>query len=284
MAEFDSVIPAGQSGKLTAKIKTNINQSGTLSKSISVTTDAPGAERLMLNLRFNVVSAITILPRPQLMISGLSGDENVSTLILRRNDGKPLEITKLECSDKRLIAASERLTKERTVERRQALPGDVLVTLTAAKELPPVTSAGTLVIGTNHPDAERLELRFSLRLRPMIEPRPTQVRLILQEGNETNRMALLRVQHNRRRDFKITGARPSDPDLFRVDLVDRGFEQQVHTVAVMLQDDVKPGAIETRKLETLILETNDPEQPEVKVSVLIEPRGMARPGSARPNP
>ena len=48
MAEFDSVIPAGGTGTLTAKIKTTSTQNGPVSKGIAVNTNAAGAERLML--------------------------------------------------------------------------------------------------------------------------------------------------------------------------------------------------------------------------------------------
>ncbi len=52
MTEFDSVIPAGHSGTLTAKIKTTTTQSGPVSKSIAVTTNAAGAQRMTLSVTF----------------------------------------------------------------------------------------------------------------------------------------------------------------------------------------------------------------------------------------
>ena len=116
----------------------------------------------------------------------------------------------------------------------------------------------------------------------MIEARPERVRLILQDGNNPARTALLKIQHNRRGTFKLTGATASKPDLFRAQLIDGDREQQVHSVAIMLQDEVKPGALQSRLFETLTLTTDDSESPEIMVSVHIEPKDLRRPGQPRP--
>jgi hypothetical protein len=93
---------------------------------------------------------------------------------------------------------------------------------------------------------------------------------------------LFRVQNNLNDRFKLTGAQPSNPEIFRVELVDGEAEQQTHTVAVMLQDDVMPGSLEARLMESLVLSTDNGEQQEVIVPVLIEPRDLRKPGKPRP--
>ncbi len=107
MTEFDSVIPAGQSGTLTAKIKTTTTQSGPISKSIAVTTNAAGAERMTLSVAFSAVSAITVLPRPQIMINGVLGDEPTATLIFHRPDGEKLEITGFDSGDEQIVITTK---------------------------------------------------------------------------------------------------------------------------------------------------------------------------------
>ena len=84
MAEFDSVIPAGGKGTLTAKIKTTSTQNGPVSKGIAVNTDAAGAERLMLNVRFTAVSAVMVLPRAQVAGIGSARDTRPAVTIVMK--------------------------------------------------------------------------------------------------------------------------------------------------------------------------------------------------------
>jgi hypothetical protein len=123
---------------------------------------------------------------------------------------------------------------------------------------------------------------YAIRLLPMIEARPQNVRLLLQDGNPSARTALMRVQHNRRGQFKLTGAIASNPEIFKGHLIDGDSKQQVHSVAIMLLDDVQPGDIEGRLFETLTLTTDDPEHPEIAVAVHIEPRELRRPRQPSP--
>ena len=282
MTEFDSVIPAGESGTLTAKIKTTSTQSGPISKSVAVTTDAPGAERLTLSVTFTAVTAVSVLPRPQLTLNGVQGDSPSATVVLRREDGKELEITGIDNSDDRLVIEAVKVSESAVVSGQRVRPGDVLLNVSTAPETEPVAFNGRFRVATNHPDAATIDLVYAIRLRPLIEARPAQLRLLLQEGNSTGRTTLFRIQHNRQGQFKLTGAKASKPELFRAQLVDGDVEAQVHTVAVMLQDDVEAGDLESRVLESLVISTDDPEQAEIELSVLIEPRELRRPGQARP--
>jgi len=267
---------------LTAKIRTTSVQTGPVSKGIQVTTNAVGAERLMLNVRFTAVSAVMVLPRAQLNLRGVEGDTPVASVVLRRGDGKKMEVTKIDNTDDRLVISTEPVVKPHQVGRTNARPGDVVLSVTTKPNLKPVTANGRFRVRTNHPDAEPIELVYGIRLLPLIEARPERVRLILQDGNEPARTSLLKVQHNRRGAFKLTGAIASNPEIFKGQLLDGDRKQQVHSVAVMLLDDVQPGDLGGRLFETLTLTTDDPGHPEIPVSVLIEPRELRRPG--QPNP
>jgi hypothetical protein len=276
------VIPAGGSGTLTAKIKTTSTQNGPVSKSISVTTDALGAERLLLNVRFAAVSLVAVLPRAQLHLRGVEGDTAAASVVLRRGDGEPIEVTKIDNTDERIEITFEPVTKERKVGRQQARVGDVVLTAKTAPGIGAVMENGRFRVRTNHPDAAPVDLVYSIRMLPVIEARPQQVRLLLQRGNDPARTALLRLQHNRRDQFRITGTEVSSPELIEVNLVDGDVRQQVHTVAIMLGEGVEAGSLDGRRFATVTLLTDDPGQPSVEVSVQIEPRDMRRPGQPAP--
>jgi len=282
VAEYDSVIPAGGSGTLTAKIKTTSTQSGAGSKSVAVNTDSPDAPRVMLSVTYRSITAVTVLPRPRINLNGIEGDVPAVTLVFHRSDGEKLEITGVERSDELVITTAKPVTQEMAIGKLKALPGDVLVEASVAPGTGAVSSNGVLKIKTDHPDAEFINVPFTLRLRPVIEARPAQLRLILQDGNSSARTTLCRIQHNLRQEFKITGVKPSNPEVFRVQQVDGDITQKVHTVAVMLQDDVAPGSLDGRLLESLVVTTDDSKHPELLIPVLIEPKTLRRPGKPRP--
>lgn len=282
MTEFDSVIPAGGTGTLTAKIKTTTTQNGSVSKSIAVTTDAAGAQRMTLSMTFKSVPVVAVLPRAQMNLTGVVGDQPTATLVVRRFDGEELKITGVENSEQRLTITAKPVTENTQLGRVQAVPGDLLLVGSLAPGVKDVAASGRFRVRTNHPDAEALDVGFSLRVRPAIEVRPNQVRLLLQEGNTPGRTMLARVQHNLRGQFKVTAAVPSNPELFRAQVVDGETKQQVHTIAVVLQDDVMPGDLDSRLLETLVLSTDDANQPELTIPVLIEPKALRKPAKPRP--
>jgi hypothetical protein len=276
------VIPAGGSGTLTAKIKTTMTQSGAVSKSIGVTTDAPGAQRMTLSVTFKSVPVVAVLPRSQMRLNGVTGDQPTATLILRRYDGEEFKVVGVENTEERLVITAKPVTEPVQVGRDKAVPGDILLIASLAPGVADVSASGRFKVKTNHPDAEVLDVGFSLRVRPAIEVRPNQVRLILQEGNTPGRTMLARIQHNLRGKFKVTGVTPSNPELFRAKIVDGDTAQQVHTVAVILQDDVLPGSLTNRVLETLVLSTDDVTQPKLMIPVLIEPKALRKPAPPRP--
>ena len=276
------MIPAGGTGTLKAKIKTTATQNGSVSKSIGVTTDAPGAQRMTLSMTFKSVPSIAVLPRAQMNLNGVLGDQPTATLILRRFDGEELKIVGVENTEERLVLTAKPVTEPVQLGRNRAVPGDVLLIASLAPGVADAAASGKVRVKTNHPDAKALDVGYSLRIRPAIEVRPNQIRLLLQEGNTPGRTMLARVQHNLRGKFKVTGVTPSNPGLFEAKIVDGDTKQQVHTVAVVLQDDVLPGSLANRVLESLVLTTDDATQPTLMIPVLIEPKALRKPAPPRP--
>ncbi len=111
------------------------------------------------------------------------------------------------------------VTEPVQIGRDQAVPGDVLLVASLAPGVADTTASGQVRVNTNHPDSE-VSIAYSLRIRPVIEADPTEIRLLLQEGNTSSRTMLVRVQHNLRGEFKVTGSQPSSPELFRAQIVD----------------------------------------------------------------
>jgi hypothetical protein len=178
------------------------------------------------------------------------------------------------------------VSKAGSVENLKVQPGDVILTVTVVSEAARTTAldlSGSIKLVTNHPDAEEFEIPYSARLRPLIELRPAQIRLILEKGNPLARATFLRGEHNRGKAFDITKIKPSNPDLFMAVRRDAGGQQQVHQLQVMLVEELVPGTIKNRLIESLVISTDDELIPEISIPVLIEPR-QPRAQVARPLP
>jgi hypothetical protein len=283
VAEFDSVIPAGGTGTLTAKVHTRSSQSGAVSKSVAVTTSDPAAPRIMLGVNFNIVAAVSVLPQPRIYLHGIDGDRPETSLLLRRDDGEPLEITGIDASGGRLVLSTTTLTEARKVGAVEGRAGDVVVHATVDPDLPASSANGTVRVRTNHPDAPSIDIFYSLRMRPVIESRPARVVLVLERGNKGGRAALTRLQHNRGASFTVTGLRPSDPSLFRADLLGEPGSLSIHSVTVRLVDGVEPGAFTGRKVESLVISTDNEQVPELRLPVLVEARAPRVSHQQRPS-
>jgi hypothetical protein len=286
VAEFDSVIPAGGTGKLTARIKTASTQQGRISKSVNVTSDAPGAQRITLGITLNAVPVILVLPHARVSLGGIYGEKPTSTVILRSGDGEPFEVTGVETGDPSLRVTATAVAEAGNVNQQEVRPGDVILTA-AIGSITPRTAAlnlnGVIKVRTTHPDANVVDVPYSIRIRPVIEARPGQLRLLVEEGNATGGTTLFRVQHNRNEKFEVTALTSSNPEIFTAKGVDGDEAQPVHTIAVMLVDGLNPGSFDSRIMASLIVKTDDKQQPEVSVPVIIEPR-QARQKTSRPLP
>ncbi|MGD8441522.1 MAG: hypothetical protein PVG53_13400 [Holophagae bacterium] len=280
MAEFDSVIPAGGTGTLTAKVHTRTSQSGSISKSVAVTTNDPVAPRIMLGVSFTVVQAVAVLPRARIYLTGIDGDRPEAELLLRREDGEPLEVTGIEGDSDRLDIETTTLESPRTIGNIEGRAGDVLLAATVGPGASASTSNGTIKVRTNHPDARSIDIMYTVRMRPIIEVRPNQLRLVLQDGNSTGRATLARIQHNRGEAFSVTGLEPSDPSLFQAQQIGEAAPQPIHSLSVRLADDVEPGSMSGRQIESLVITTDNQEMKKVVVPVLIDVRTprVVRPG------
>ena len=284
MTEFDSVIPAGGSGTLTARMKTVATQQGSLSKSISVTTNAAGAERLTLSMTLRAVPAVSVLPQPRVFLTGLEGERPSTTLVLRRQDGEPLRVTGIEAADPRLQVTVESVGERAVRDGREIVPGDVVLVAAVAADVAPSTVNGRVRVSTDHPAAAVVDIPFTFRVRPIIEARPEQLRLLLEDGNSAARATVFRLQHNRQTSFRVTGLEPSAPELFVAQLVGEGDRRPVHSIAVRLADGLEPDAVGGRRMESLELATDDPAQPLVAIPVIVEARRLAAPRPPRPLP
>ncbi len=218
MAEFDSVIPAGGSGKIIGKVRTGGTEVGRRTKSIRVQTNDPNNGLLYLRISYEVVPVIQVLPSSRPRVDVVEGQSATHSLLLRRGDGKPLELRNVQSVLPEVVMATPRAAKagERGGEDLVATAGDVWLDVQVTAPADGRARSVRLAAATNHPQMARLVLPVVVLVQKLVETRPEQVRLWLGTGDRRYESIELELRHSAGEPFSITGVESSHPELFSV--------------------------------------------------------------------
>ena len=276
MAEHDSVIPAGGSGRLTAKITTSPVQNGRVSKSINVGTDSADARSLRLRFTVDVFAPIVAKPRLRLTATGLEGEGGRARILLHRADGEALEISGVETDNPAVKPQVDRVNRERD-SATPAEEGDIWLEVVSNQDAAPGMLTGTVRVATNHPDAPELVVPFSIRIRSLIEAHPAGVRMWLPTpGGRDGQSAIVTLKRSGKLEFRITAIEVSHPEVFTA---------AAHSTAPAFRQAVRVGLVDDLSINTfrasiegwIVVRTDDREKPMVEIPVIVSPnRSLAR--------
>ncbi len=267
------MIPPGGSGTLVAKVTTGANQNGTLAKTIRVVTDAPGASELLLKFTLKVSAPIVVIPTGRIIVAGIEGRPVHRLLLMRRNDGLPLELGEIDNGLSGMLEVSfGRVGTGHAAPPvpASALPGDVWLQLAVPEGSAAVDREGVVTVATNHVDRAQVEIPVLVRTMPLIAVTPETVRL--QVGADPgSSAAVVRLAHNGGRPFRVLAVESWRPDLVTARAVGVDAPSIFHHVRVEAVDGASTaaggvgGAITVR--------TDDPARPTVtfRVEVVPEP-------------
>ncbi|MCD4750247.1 MAG: hypothetical protein K8R59_12825 [Thermoanaerobaculales bacterium] len=220
-------------------------------------------------MAFTVKAVIKVLPRPQLTLRGVVGEVESARLLVRRVDGKPLEIKDIKIKEPGidLVVVPVDL-KEKAPRGMKPQEGDLWLVATIVGNMNSGNRSVKAWISTNHPKMPELEIPVSLRIRPIIEVRPSAVQLFIQETGGGPRGTLFRVSHNKSRPFDITGIKVADEDLVGASVMDpkKGV---VHSIMVELPDALAVKDVGTQRKTEIVIQTSDPEMPELTIPVTV---------------
>ena len=216
---------------MTASVTTKPTQRGRVSKSITVFTDDPDGGPLRLEVRMDVELPIEVLPAPRMYLQALVTGGEPQQLLLRRADGREL---RLSDPMSRVGAWVEFHIENVDREKRlanglEARPGDVLITATVRERTEAISRTGSLQLRTNHPRMPVLEIPVTLRVRPMVELRPSEVRLVDGSTRPGTSSTLVRVVHNSGARFRIRSVDVGDDGLVEAGASTEG-PRSTHTV------------------------------------------------------
>jgi hypothetical protein len=269
VAEYDSVIPAGGSGKLVAKIRTTPLGGRKLSKTIVVRTDSATTPTLTLRFTVDMEAPILFFPSARFVVSAVQGEEARHRVLLQRADGEALEVGGADPSHSTLEAVIEPVRSKERRDDVEAEPGSVWLELVLPAGAPVGTRTGRLRISTNHPTAAILEIPYVARVRPLIEPRPSSVRLWSSaDGGRGGLATFISLDRNKAGSFTVTEVRVSHPDVFSAAAVsDMPASRQ--TLRVELTAGLDPEAIPGRIQGWIEIMTDDPVSSRFKVPVMV---------------
>ena len=289
MAEHDSVIPPGGSGKLTAVLKTSANQNRRFSKSINVVTDAEDARSFSLRFTVDVRAPIVAKPSYRLSLTAIAGSASSAGILLHRTDGKLLEIADLMLDHPDLVVRarpvkdefkatpvpknagdlwSELASRTKTI---QGAPGDVWIDLAVTSSAPPGTTTGTLRFTTNDPDAPTMSWPYTVRVRPLIEARPAEVRLWLSEGGmHDGRSSIVNLSRTKKGEFTITGVEVSHPEVFNATPMSTAAASR-QAVRVRVAEGLDRSEMAGRIKGSIRIYTDDAELAVVEIPVIVAP-------------
>jgi hypothetical protein len=268
------VIPAGGSGQLKAKITLKPGQTGAISKTIMVYTDAAERRPLRLRLKVQPVTPVTVLPRMYAHVRASVGETVTESLLVRRGDGKKLEITEVTVLPSDTLDVSWRpvdVEEDPPVHGMAGREGDIRVDLALPAGAPAGRRNGTLTFVTNHPDAPKMEVPFVSIVRPRIEPRPSEVRLRAAPAGRAGRQVELRLASTVGVPFSIRGIEVSDPELLEAEILPGGDGQLHHRLMVGLTAEPETDTIEKEVRGWLRVATNDDAAPVVEIPVVVSP-------------
>lgn len=236
-------------------------------------TDAPGAESLRLTVAFNAVTPIIAVPAYRVYFNVVEGSSASQRVRLHRADGEPLEARLVKSSLEqglRVELAPAEGTEER-VGQLAPQPGDQW--LVATMEAPAAFNHdGLITLATNDPRAPVVELPLIVRVRPIIEVRPSPVRLWPADGGPGGASVLVRVAHASREAFEITAVEVVDPKLVTAKLESVG-SQPIHSLRVGLAEGVT--VADTVLRTTVRIATSNPSKPRIELPVEVVPQHEA---------
>ena len=276
-------------------MKTGATQRGRISKTVSVFTDAAGAENLRLRFTVDVRMPIEALPSFQFVLNLIEGNRSQERILLRRADGEDLVVRKTEVPLAGVTVTAEpadAVSRETGSEAGadstpwgaygakvpgDAKPGDVWLELAVDGALAAGRYSDVVRLATNHPEAAQIEIPFTIRVRPLIEARPAVVRMWTgATAEDAGRSAIVTFSHYGDRKFLITGVEVSHPAIFSAAAYGRDPSTQ-QSIRTGLVEGLDASALDAVVEGWIRVATDDPERPVLTVPVLVAPtRALSR--------
>jgi hypothetical protein len=261
VASFDKVIPPGQEGKIQFEVDGK-KVHGAFSKNASVATNDPKHSMMTITLAGRVIPYIEIQPSTQVYLTGVYGEAVSKELTVSSNDKKK----KFE-----ILGLSSNIDDKITYSFAPgAEPGQYKITISKNPKLPTLNTWGSLNIDTNSENSPRKVIQVSVATRGLIICQPTQVNFGAQKFNDAGGLMKPAVQTVE--VFKVDG----EFQIKDVEFSTHDYKAQVEPVEpgkrYKINVTFAPEAKKRNFQDEMIINTDDPQEPSVRVNILA--RGL----------
>jgi len=188
VAEFDSVIPPGGVGKVTAEVNTG-HFKGPIAKSVTVTANDPAHATSRLTIKADVKVAVDVDPRDFLTLQGNVGELQPLEATVYAVGGETFDITAVDARAETMkvevtpvAADGSALPAPKKGKGKAAAEGATTpvatgasrykLTITPTANVPAGRSMETITVKTSHPKAPEVQVRVSLFVKGPIEVLP----------------------------------------------------------------------------------------------------------------
>ena len=261
MASFDKVIPPGQEGKIQFEIDGK-KVHGAFNKNATVQTNDPKHPSMTIALAGRVIPYIEVQPSNQLYLTGVYGERISKELTVSSNEKKKkFEITGLTSNIDDKITYSYAPAAE---------PGQYKITVWKNPKLPTLNTWGSLYINTNSEHSPQKVIQVQVATRGLIVCQPSQLNFGAQKFDAAGALINPAVQplevFKVEGEFHVKNVEFSSPDYkAEVQVVEPGKRYKVNVTFA-------PAAKKKNYQDELIINTDDPQEPSVRVTILA--RGL----------
>ena len=258
MADFDQVIPAGQSGKITAAVNTK-TYTGKLTKSIVVVSNDPENPLTKVYIECSVLG-VKLLPSTRMNFATDFGESVTKTVSIATLGEGPLDVD-VQSSLPQIQLKLTPLTGNKRPEKADEYYVQYKLAVTLPEDMPEGRFSGTITITTNSKYNPSVRVLIGGVVNPPIIVSPRSIRLVnTDEGDKLSRILTLTKKEGK---FKIERFETTPKEL-KATLIEKKPGQQYE--AKLSWD----GAIEKKLIYgKIVFYTDDIRKPMLAVPVYI---------------
>jgi len=254
VADFTEAIPPGQTGEIKFEI-TGSKVAGTFTKTATVYSNDPSRKSMKIGVSAQIIQFVEILPAQKVYLRGTYDEAISKTLTIRSNETeRDFEITGVRSN------IDDKITYE--LGERNA-SGEYEIKIWKNPKLPTMNTWGSIYLDTNSENEPEKVIEINVATRGAIVVHPSTVNFgrVSAQNAEDDVIERVVTVYKLSGSFEIKGVEFSS-GFYEAD-IEALEEGRKYRVKVR----IRPGSKDSY-IDEMIINTNDPQEPSVKVRLL----------------
>lgn len=258
MAEYDKVIPPGQTGKITAKMNTK-KYRGKQTKSVTVISNDPKNPKLSLSMKCTIMG-VKVLPVARAYFNAQEGKSSTQELTIATIGEGPITAYVIP-SKPDIIANLERLSEKAPADKSEYW-NQYKLYITIPENAPQGRFAESVTLATDSQYDPSIKITVAGVVNPSVVVTPSSVRM-RSRGDNSVAQKTITVTKKIGSGLKIEKIITDPPQLqFELKEIKKGKQ---YKISLTWQNDDKKGQFNGR----VIIQTNDKIRPRIDVPVHV---------------